>query len=191
MRLMRIRLFSFALVLGLLAALTAPLAANAAPPTTGSNLTAPITGTFTSTGSGALGSTFANTASNPGTFNGTFTLQRFTTQNGALAAVGTLAGTVTGVNAAGAPVSQTVNQQVTVPVQATGTCSILDLTLGPLHLDLLGLVIDLNQVHLTINAQQGPGNLLGNLLCGIANLLNGNAPAGSLADLLNQLLALL
>jgi len=39
-----------------------------------------------------------------------------------------------------------------VPVQAAGSCRILDLTLGPLHLDLLGLVVDLNQVHLTIRA---------------------------------------
>ena len=60
------------------------------------------------------------------------------------------------------------------PLQVTGSCRILDLTLGPLHLDLLGLVVALNQVHLTITAQQGPGNLLGNLLCAIANLLNGS-----------------
>ena len=69
------------------------------------------------------------------------------------------------------------------------TCPILDLTLGPLHLDLLGLVVDLNQVHLTITGQQGPGNLLGNLLCGLANALNGGG-GGGLAGLLNRLLGL-
>jgi hypothetical protein len=42
-------------------------------------------------------------------------------------------------------------------------------------LDLLGLVVDLNQVHLT--AQQGSGNLLGNLLCAVANLLNASGAA--------------
>jgi hypothetical protein len=42
-----------------------------------------------------------------------------------------------------------------------------------LHLNILGLVIDLNQVVLHITAVPGSGNLLGNLLCGIANLLNG------------------
>jgi hypothetical protein len=68
------------------------------------------------------------------------------------------------------------------------SCTILDLTLGPLHLDLLGLVVDLNRVHLTITAQTGPGNLLGNLLCGIANALNGGG--GGLAGLLNRLLNL-
>jgi hypothetical protein len=61
----------------------------------------------------------------------------------------------------------------------------LDLTLGPLHLDLLGLVVDLNKVHLTITGQTGPGNLL----CGLANTLNGSQ-AGGLAGLLNRLLGL-
>jgi hypothetical protein len=50
----------------------------------------------------------------------------------------------------------------------TPTCSILDLVLGPLHLDLLGLVVDLNQVHLTITGNPA-GGLLGRLLCGLAN----------------------
>jgi hypothetical protein len=40
-------------------------------------------------------------------------------------------------------------------------------------------------------AQSGPGNLLGNLFCGIAGLLDSNAPANSLANVLNQLLRLL
>ena len=62
---------------------------------------------------------------------------------------------------------------------------ILDLVLGPLHLNLLGLVVDLNRVHLQITGQQGPGNLLGNLLCGVAGLLN-NGPAGGLTNGLLQ-----
>jgi len=49
-----------------------------------------------------------------------------------------------------------------------GTCSILDLVLGPLHLDLLGLVVDLNRVHLSITANPA-GGILGQLLCGVAN----------------------
>jgi hypothetical protein len=63
--------------------------------------------------------------------------------------------------------------------------------LGPLHLDLLGLVVDLNQVHLTITAVPGAGNLLGNLLCAVANLLNGGGTLGGLSTLLNQILAIL
>ena len=52
--------------------------------------------------------------------------------------------------------------------QATTTCNILELTLGPLHVDLLGLIIDLNRVHLTITATPN-GGVLGNLFCGLAN----------------------
>ena len=46
-------------------------------------------------------------------------------------------------------------------------CSVLDLTLGPLHLNLLGLIVDLNRVHLTITADS-EGGILGQLLCGLA-----------------------
>ena len=69
----------------------------------------------------------------------------------------------------------------------TATCAILHLTLGPLDLDLLGLVVHLDVVHLTIDAQSGPGNLLGNLLCAVVHLLDGNP----LGDILNQLVGLL
>jgi hypothetical protein len=49
--------------------------------------------------------------------------------------------------------------------------------------------VNLNTIHLTITAVPGPGNLLGNLLCAIANLLNGGVPdLGALATLLNRLL---
>jgi hypothetical protein len=50
----------------------------------------------------------------------------------------------------------------------TPTCPVLDLVLGPLHLNLLGLVVDLNQVHLTIVAEPN-GGILGSLFCGLAN----------------------
>jgi hypothetical protein len=48
------------------------------------------------------------------------------------------------------------------------TCNVLDLVLGPLHVNLLGLLVDLNRVHLTITATPG-GGILGNLFCGLAN----------------------
>ena len=70
----------------------------------------------------------------------------------------------------------------------SGSCQIVSLTLGPIHLDLLGLVIDLNQIVLNITAVPGAGNLLGNLLCAVANLLNQGGP---LANLLSQLSLLL
>jgi hypothetical protein len=62
------------------------------------------------------------------------------------------------------------------PVRAAshrGTCQILDLILGPLHLDLLGLVVDLygqtksDPVQVTITGEPGHG-LLGDLLCSLA-----------------------
>jgi hypothetical protein len=76
---------------------------------------------------------------------------------------------------------------VTVPVTVTGTCQILHLELGPLDLNLLGLMVHLNQVVLDITAQSGPGNLLGNLLCAVAHLLDDNAATTALANLLNQI----
>ena len=84
--------------------------------------------------------------------------QPFTTQDGQLAAVGTLTGTVT--NLAGNVVG-TVSQQLTLPTVADGTCQVLNLVLGPLDLNLLGLTVHLDQVVLDITAQSGPGNLLG------------------------------
>jgi hypothetical protein len=112
----------------------------------------------------------------------TLTVTSFQVVNGVLTAVGTVTGP-----------GGTPSVPFQVPVQAGGSCRVLDLTLGPLHLDLLGLVVDLNQVHLTITAQQGPGNLLGNLLCSVANLLNnsGNTSGAltQIANLLNQILA--
>ena len=45
-------------------------------------------------------------------------------------------------------------------------CPILDLTLGPLDLNLLGLLVHLDKVHLVITADS-TGGLLGNLLCGL------------------------
>jgi hypothetical protein len=65
-------------------------------------------------------------------------------------------------------------------------CDVLNLVLGPLHLDLLGLVVDLNKVILNIVAQSGAGNLLGNLLCAVAGLLDGGL--GGLLDNITRLL---
>lgn len=80
-------------------------------------------------------------------------------------------------------------QTVSLPVQVgTSTCQILHLDLGPLNLDLLGLKVSLNKVVLDITAQSGAGNLLGNLLCSVTNLLNN--PSG-LAKVLNQIIGAL
>jgi hypothetical protein len=123
---------------------------------------------------------------------GTFNISSFAVQNNAsgqpqLVAVGNLIATLT--NSAGQAQTVVLNN-VAAPVSAAGTCPILTLTLGPLHLDLLGLVVDIpNPINLNIVAQSGPGNLLGNLLCGVTNLLNGGGALQTIANDLNQILA--
>ena len=77
---------------------------------------------------------------------------------------------------------------------SAAACDILNLVLGPLDLNILGLRIQLNQVVLDITAVPGAGNLLGNLLCSVAGLLDGTPLAGLLGQLqtlLNQILGLL
>jgi hypothetical protein len=121
-----------------------------------------------------------------GAFTGTFNLTRFANIGGVVNAVGTLVGTVTTPTG---PVS--VVRTLAIPVATaatTATCDILHLELGPLDLNLLGLVVHLNQIVLDIDAQSGPGNLLGNLLCGVAGLLD---QPGGLARLLNQILGII
>jgi hypothetical protein len=164
--------FVAAIVAALAGSTTAATAATAVPPNGGSALTVPI-----------------SSAQSGGVLNGAFTITSFAVNSaGQLVANGTFTGT-----AVVGGVAQTVTDTpASTPLAVTGTCRILDLTLGPLHLDLLGLVVDLNQVHLTITAQQGPGNLLGNLLCAVANLLNGSGSPTALqqiVNLLNQILA--
>jgi hypothetical protein len=126
-----------------------------------------------------------------GTFNGTFRIVDFTFQNGQMVAHGIVTGTVT--NSAG--VVHSLIQTVSAPLANAGasaaaaSCSILHLVLGPIDLNILGLKITTNQIVLDISAIPGTGNLLGNLLCDIANLLN--TPSQTLAGLLNQLLSIL
>ena len=153
-------------------------------------------GTLVSTVDG----TFTDAAGTPGTVTGTFTPSAFAEQDGALVATGTLHSVLT---SATGDVVGTTDTPVTLPVQlptggnsanaALVACNILHLVLGPLDLNLLGLTVHLNTVVLDITANSGPGNLLGNLLCAVANLLNGlpGSPLGQIADLLNQILALL
>jgi hypothetical protein len=126
-----------------------------------------------------------------GTFNGTATITQFDYQvDRSLVVSGLLHGTATTADGA---VHENVEQPFTnIPTtladqgagsaQITAICEILDLDIGAIHLDLLGLVVDLAPVHLDITAVSGPGNLLGNLLCAIVGLLD---PGGLLGDLLN------
>jgi hypothetical protein len=74
----------------------------------------------------------------------------------------------------------------------TGATTILNLSLGPVELNLLGLDVKLDNcangpITVTVSAQPGPGNLLGNLLSDVAHLLDNRAlvPLGLLSNLLN------
>ena len=76
-----------------------------------------------------------------------------------------------------------------MPLQASGSCQILHLDLGPLDLNLLGLAVHLNEVVLDVTAVPGAGNLVGNLLCAVTHLLdNPSGQLSGLAGLLNNIL---
>jgi hypothetical protein len=145
--------------------------AEAAPPS--GSVTVPVTGT----------------GSDGGTLTGNLEITRFASQGGQLFAVGDLTGTYT--NASGTTPVNVENVRMPVQAQQGMTCEILNLTLGPLDLDLLGLIVHLDQVHLEITAEQGPGNLLGNLLCAVAGLLDSQASPNALAQLLNHILRII
>jgi hypothetical protein len=144
---------------------------------------APINGTPVTTTKAAKVS--GHLANGEGDVAGRVTVKWVKVSKGKLVAVGTFKGAVT--NEAG--IAKRATQAVTLPVDVAATadsCPILNLVLGPLDLNLLGLVVHLDKVVLDITAEPGPGNLLGNLLCAVAGLLDGNT---GLNGLLNQLVA--
>ena len=102
--------------------------------------------------------------------------------DGVLTAVGSLAGQA---------FSLPITLDTTPNPDPANDCPILDLSLGPINLDVLGLNVDTSKICLNITAEEGPGNLLGNLLCAVAGLLNGGGLLTGLSDLLNQILAIL
>jgi len=128
------------------------------------------------------------TTATGGSFVGTFDVQSFANQGGQLVANGNLTGKLFDHNGKFLGIIKKLIALAALPV-VNGTCTILDLTLGPLDLNLLGLMVHLNQVHLTITANPA-GGLLGQLLCSIANAINLGDLA-TLVALLNQLLHLL
>jgi hypothetical protein len=94
-----------------------------------------------------------------------------------------MSGTITGT---GLPAGGTTFSAPVESLDAVG-CDVLNLDLGPLNLDLLGLVIDLSAISLDVTAVPGAGNLLGNLVCAIAGLLDGG-PLTGITALLDRLL---
>jgi len=116
----------------------------------------------------------------PATVNGvltTLTITDFAVQNGQLVGIGTITG-----------VTQAITLPVTIP---SASCQILTLDVGAIHLDLLGLVVDVAPISIDITAVAAPGNLLGNLLCAITNLLNNpSAQLNGVVGLLNRILSI-
>lgn len=168
-------------MVALFGGITAGTATSAPPANTGNQNVVRVTGT----------------AANGAKFVGQFTATTAAAGQSTTGAVlgGQLTGTLTspgpGQNAPNAqgPGAQQINQAVQMPVAAiNGTCNVLDLTLGPLDLNLLGLEVHLDQVHLVINANPS-GGLLGQLLCSLAGGLNG--PLDTIVNLLNQILGAL
>ncbi|HEY2271467.1 MAG TPA: hypothetical protein VGH30_01730 [Jatrophihabitantaceae bacterium] len=153
------------------------------------------------------------TAPNGASFAGRFTPDHFVRNPHHVVAVGSLTGTLTRAGGRTQHVDKTAKLPVTksdflgkrgsssmasdAAAHRAGTCQILNLVLGPLNLNLLGLQVHLNRVHLNITAATGPGNLLGNLLCAVAGLLDGtglgglSGALGKLTDVLNQILSAL
>jgi hypothetical protein len=153
---------------------TAPVPASAAPPPQ----------------SGSLTTSIMQVIAGVGTFAGTLTVNSFTLVNGAVNAVGTVTGTLT--DAAGNVLASVTNQPVSIPITSfTGTCGILNLHTGAITLSLLGLNVSLSPIDLVITATAAPGNLLGNLLCSVAHLLDTNASLNALIAHLNSILGAL
>jgi hypothetical protein len=154
--------------------------------------------TVAHTKAGTLTAPVTGTTDDGRTVTGTFTPRKFQAVNNELVAKGTLEGTITG----GDKAPRTFHRSVTMPVedvvtgapsggQAVGTCDILNLVLGPLDLNILGLEIHLDTVVLDIVANPA-GGLLGDLLCAVANLLDGAGGLGGvIGNLLNQLIGFL
>jgi len=148
----------------------------------------------------------SGTSADGNTFRGTMDILGFVNDNG-LKAIGSLNGTINSArgtqnvscavvlvpvqNVASAAAAAAPSVKALTTQQVVAGCNILHLDLGPLDLNLLGLAVHLDEVVLDITAVPGAGNLLGNLLCAVANLLNGlnlNLLGGALLNVLTTLL---
>jgi hypothetical protein len=121
----------------------------------------------------ALTSPGAQAAPKTSSINLVPTLTSISIQGGQLVAAGfvtaTVKGTTTTVPFTGVPVT------ISLAGGQAGACPILDLSLGPINVNLLGLVVQTSPICLKITAFAG-GGLLGDLLCQVGQLLNGGLP---------------
>jgi len=103
--------------------------------------------------------------------------------------------TITGT-LAGLPFTTTITEFALdlVPDAAAGddVCTVLDLAIAPIDIDLLGLHVDTTPICLTITAFEDQG-ILGDLLCGLAGgdlgILGSSGLTNALSDILGRALA--
>jgi hypothetical protein len=124
-------------------------------------------------------------AQQPGSLNIIPSVTNLSIVNGQLVASGYATATVHGrtfvAPFANVPVNLSVPPGVT---NTAGTCPVLNLALGPINLDLLGLVVQTSPICLDITAISG-GGLLGDLLCNIGGLLSQGSTLNQILGLLN------
>jgi len=127
-----------------------------------------------STASSRPGQQASKPASNKATLAVSYKIRKFVRQGSRLYAYGTTVGRY--VRPGGATAA-TTRKPFKAPVtvlrarglsQGQGLCPVLDLTLGPVDLNLLGLIAHLDTVHLTLNADPN-GGTLGKLFCDLVN----------------------
>jgi hypothetical protein len=143
-------------------------------------------------------------------FKGTYTIDRFTTRNDKLVAVGTLKGKLRKKG----KTKSVKRNGVVMPAAVVGagpkdlpgaiasqelpdlpnSCQVLNLTLQPISLNLLGLSVRTSLINVRIDAIPSMfpgGGLLGDLLCSVTNLLNPGGGLGPLTTAINNLTAAL
>ena len=111
------------------------------------------------------------------------TINNITLGPDGLVASGSVSGSVKGQPFTSSFTNVPVDINLAEDQTAAGACPILDLSLAPINLDVLGLVVETSPICLEITAYEG-GGLLGDLLCGVAGLLDGGL---SLNDILGGL----
>jgi hypothetical protein len=170
------------MVLAAAVAALAVMLIGGAGPAAAQTSTTPLTKTVKMTG----------TAKNGKKFNGTYTIKRFTHRGSKLYAVGTLKGRLKGrrvtKNNVRIPASLARPASAAQIPPTPNACQILNLTLQPIDLNLLGLRLRTSRIDLRLEGVPGAGNLLGNLLCGITGILDPQAATPASPSLLTQVL---
>ena len=133
-------------------------------------------------------------------FKGTYTIQRFTTSGGKLVAVGKLTGTLknrrvsrNNVRMPATLAQAAQSSQVPPAPLPVPSCPLLHLDLGPINLNLLGLVVRTNRILVFIDgipSSETGGGLLGDIVCLLSNVVLPPTPATQAAKALSAVLAL-